>query len=363
MELDEIRMLNQNVEHIAGVSKVVSKLGKNTAQKRAINLLVTNMLVLGSVRVHKFKGKLPSIYNIAKVSAAMLDKVIDILYEENLIDGEDIIDQRFYRGGCIITPTNDLLIRFESGIVDECTKCFEKTRREIPEKYYIVEKEEEENNKILNKMLTAELPNPHAGLSLIKKAPKSDVDKLKSKLKNAKDIYYVYQCEVEGVVRYIGKGKGDRSYHCISGKSSCAELNRDFHEGKDMVVTKLFKNISEFNAIEIESQLIAKYKETLYNKTLGKERKLPNSIVKSKTVKIIGEGMDDKVVTTLMTKNEWMNENIVLELYGTLSMLGLDIFLVEGIYGKCLVIDNERHNPMARSEYRVGCFVDGIEWD
>lgn len=363
MELDEIGMLNQNVEHIAGVSKVVSKLGKNTAQKRAINLLVTNMLVLGSVRVHKYKGKLPPIYNKSNVSAAMLDKVVDILYEENLLNGEDIIDPRFYRGGCIITPTDDLLVRFESGIVDECAKCFEKTRKEIPEKFYIVEKEDEEKNKILNKMLTAELPNPHAGLSLLKNVPKDQVDGLRLRLKSAGDIYYVYQCEVEGVIRYIGKGKGDRSYHCISGKSSCAQLNKDFHEGKNMVVTKLIKNICEFDAIEIESKLIIKHRDTLYNKTLGKERKLPNSIVKSKTVKIVGEGMDDKVVTTLMTKNEWMDENIVLELYGTLSMLGLDIFLVEGIYGKCLVIDNERYNPMARSEYRIGCFVDGIEWD
>ncbi len=73
--------------------------------------------------------------------------------------------------------------------------------------------------------------------------------------------------------------------------------------------------------------------------------------------------MAENVNTTLMTKKEWMDESVVLELYSTISMLGLDIFLVEGIYGKCLVLDNERFNPLARYDYKIGCFSDGIEWD
>ena len=41
-------------------------------------------------------------------------------------------------------------------------------------------------------------------------------------------IYYVYVCKVDGVPKYVGMGKGGRWKHCVSGKSSCSELNRNF---------------------------------------------------------------------------------------------------------------------------------------
>jgi len=45
--------------------------------------------------------------------------------------------------------------------------------------------------------------------------------------------YYVYTAKVDGVLRYIGIGKGSRDNHCVSGKSSCVELNRSLFNGAD----------------------------------------------------------------------------------------------------------------------------------
>ena len=36
-----------------------------------------------------------------------------------------------------------------------------------------------------------------------------------------KRSYYVYQALVDGVVKYVGNGKGNRYKHCNSGMSSC----------------------------------------------------------------------------------------------------------------------------------------------
>ena len=33
---------------------------------------------------------------------------------------------------------------------------------------------------------------------------------------------------MDNVLRYVGKGTGDRFKHCNSGKSTCALLNRDY---------------------------------------------------------------------------------------------------------------------------------------
>jgi len=45
-------------------------------------------------------------------------------------------------------------------------------------------------------------------------------------------IYYIYAAYVDGVLRYIGKGSGDRYKHCTSGRSSCVDLNIDLFNGK-----------------------------------------------------------------------------------------------------------------------------------
>lgn len=83
-------------------------------------------------------------------------------------------------------------------------------------------------------------------------------------MKEESNIYYVYGCYVDDVLKYIGKGKGDRWKHCTSGSSTCKELNRDFFLGKKMVVKMLFEGLSEEYALEIEKTEI-KRTPMLYN--------------------------------------------------------------------------------------------------
>lgn len=81
-----------------------------------------------------------------------------------------------------------------------------------------------------------------------------------------KNIYYVYGCFVDGLLRYIGKGKGERWKHCTSGSSTCKELNRDLFEGKHMEVKFLYEGLSEEYALQIEKLEIMKT-PFLYNTT------------------------------------------------------------------------------------------------
>ena len=61
--------------------------------------------------------------------------------------------------------------------------------------------------------------------------------------------YYVYIATVNGITRYVGKGKGSRLNHCASGKSSCFELNKAFFEGKVIEVCKVEERLSEREAL------------------------------------------------------------------------------------------------------------------
>lgn len=80
-------------------------------------------------------------------------------------------------------------------------------------------------------------------------------------------VYYVYACYVDDELRYIGMGKGARYKHCISGKSSCSELNRDFHAGKVLRVEKIETKLTQREAANLEADLIDEYmEEGLYNK-------------------------------------------------------------------------------------------------
>ena len=76
--------------------------------------------------------------------------------------------------------------------------------------------------------------------------------------KEDKNVYYVYGCFVNGVIRYIGKGKGDRWKHCTSGSSTCRELNKDLFDGKNMEVKLLYEGLSEEYALQIEKLEIMK---------------------------------------------------------------------------------------------------------
>jgi len=80
--------------------------------------------------------------------------------------------------------------------------------------------------------------------------------------------YYVYACYVDDELKYIGMGQGLRYRHCYSGSSSCAELNKDFYEGKKLEVKKLHKNLTKEQADEIEERLIRDNFDSLYNKVI-----------------------------------------------------------------------------------------------
>jgi hypothetical protein len=83
--------------------------------------------------------------------------------------------------------------------------------------------------------------------------------------------WYVYAAYVEGVLRYVGKGKGNRYKHCNSGKSSCYRLNEDHFSGKSIVVEKIFEDLNEREAVEYESYILNEYKgKGLYNIQIGK---------------------------------------------------------------------------------------------
>ena len=77
--------------------------------------------------------------------------------------------------------------------------------------------------------------------------------------------FYVYGCYVDGVLKYIGKGKGNRYTHCTSGASTCTHLNRDFFSGRDMQVKKLKEGMADDDAKELEKLLISIAGEGLYN--------------------------------------------------------------------------------------------------
>ena len=81
--------------------------------------------------------------------------------------------------------------------------------------------------------------------------------------------YYVYGAYVDGVLKYVGKGTGNRYKHCMSGKSSCAELNRDFFGGKHITVELLYQNLAEDRALILERDMISENFEDLYNKQLS----------------------------------------------------------------------------------------------
>lgn len=82
--------------------------------------------------------------------------------------------------------------------------------------------------------------------------------------------YYVYVAMVDGITRYIGKGKGSRYKHCNSGTSSSLELNKAFFEGKTIETIKVKENLSEHEALTVESFLISEVGiDVLYNKSKG----------------------------------------------------------------------------------------------
>lgn len=77
--------------------------------------------------------------------------------------------------------------------------------------------------------------------------------------------YYVYTAKIDGVLRYVGIGKEDRSKHCTSGKSSCVALNRELFNGANIVVEHVVTNITHKEASVIEECMIESNRDTLFN--------------------------------------------------------------------------------------------------
>ena len=150
-------------------------------------------------------------------------------------------------------------------------------------------------------------------------------------------IYYVYECLVEGVQRYVGYGKGDRRSHCKSGKSSCSELNRDFHTGKEMVVRVIRSNLSKDEALSIEAELISQGGGTLYNKSVSRKHKLKSSpsMSRSDSLKILcssnsigNEELEFQNTFTTLTGVD-IESKSYLKMNDCLTLNGLALYVVE----------------------------------
>lgn len=85
--------------------------------------------------------------------------------------------------------------------------------------------------------------------------------------------FYAYIVFVDGVVKYIGKGSGDRWKHSVGGGSHVPEINRDFFAGEHIEVRAWLGNAtsSEAEALKDETDLIYSVLYdggSLYNKTI-----------------------------------------------------------------------------------------------
>lgn len=71
--------------------------------------------------------------------------------------------------------------------------------------------------------------------------------------------FYVYGVFVDGKGVYVGKGKGDRYKHPVSGCSSVKRLNEDYFNGKYIEVRFLEKYVTEQEALEKEKHWIGMF--------------------------------------------------------------------------------------------------------
>lgn len=78
----------------------------------------------------------------------------------------------------------------------------------------------------------------------------------KSLLKMRDKGFCVYMALVEGTAVYVGEGLQDRWKHCLSGASSCAELNRDYYQGKPMEVYIISEGITKEEAQQLEDEIV-----------------------------------------------------------------------------------------------------------
>lgn len=180
-------------------------------------------------------------------------------------------------------------------------------------------------------------------------------------------VYYVYQAFVDGELKYIGKGKGKRLNHCDSGKSSCSELNRDFHAGKEISVVKYREGLLETEAHILESRLIQEnIDKGVYNKKLDYDLSCKPNLESMKDVKIIAEDVDKKVIKHLCKLSPEITDYSFKNFRKLLDECGLTLYLTE-VRGSTpiLVIDKPKFSD--NHVRHLGCFnwpncdVDGCD--
>lgn len=168
------------------------------------------------------------------------------------------------------------------------------------------------------------------------------------------NIYYVYVCHVDGVLRYIGMGKGNRSRHCVSGKSSCSELNKDFHAGKDLVVTKVAEKLTQSEAQGIETDMIWEEKDNgIYNKLLNPNMASQPLLSKVRGVIIDQEATHEDFYKQLAKVSPNIDEHSYENLSHWLHRCGLTIHLASVGNNKTLVLDKGYSD--AFSYLHAGC--------
>lgn len=144
------------------------------------------------------------------------------------------------------------------------------------------------------------------------------------------NIYYVYKCFVGGELKYLGMGKGERYRHCNSGKSSCSELNRDFHAGKCLIVEKFSEGLLRSEAQWLETELIDKHIESgIYNKRISPDFKSQPNISKVEYVNILGDNHDTNVIKHVCALAPDITEQHYEQLRSAASRCGLTVYLAK----------------------------------
>jgi len=164
-----------------------------------------------------------------------------------------------------------------------------------------------------------------------------------SEVEDVVNLFYVYECRVDGVIRYIGMGKGNRYKHCYSGNSSCAELNKDFHAGKEITVDKVAQKLNKADATMLEWELINS-NTGLYNKSKGGDFTSSPDYRKSSNYKTVASLYDKKTRPKLMkllgSKAESLDDKSFEALRSALGGCGLEIYMVQyGTASPILLLD------------------------
>jgi len=165
--------------------------------------------------------------------------------------------------------------------------------------------------------------------------------------------YYVYACYVDNEMKYVGMGKGLRYKHCVSGSSSCAELNKDFYAGKEMRVEKLHKDLNKVEADALEEDLIRNNFENLYNKVVKYQKPPSKPSVESKqNFTILAStwslGKDKEFFDSFMM-SKGLDAESVSRIEDPLIQLGLCLYIVKDTTSSPIIVIDKRKDSAVES--------------